>query len=43
MCWESKQISYMRVEQKLKELLQAGENIKDLINIVEGLELEIME
>ena len=37
------QISYMRVEQKLKELLQAGENIKDLINIVEGLELEIME
>ena len=37
------QISYMRVEQKIKELLQAGENIKDLINIVEGLELEIME
>lgn len=34
------QISYMKVEKKLKEKLQSGESIKDLIHIVEELELE---
>lgn len=33
------QISYLQVEQKLKEKLKAGESIKDLIHIVEELEL----
>lgn len=35
------QIPYIKVEQRLKELIKAGKNIKDLIHIVEELKLEL--
>lgn len=34
------QISYLKVEMKLKEILEAGESIKDLIHIIENLEAD---
>ena len=34
------QIPYIKVEQRLKEKIRAGESIKDLIHIVEELEAE---
>lgn len=37
------QIPYIKVEQRLKELIDAGKDIKDLIHIVEELELELIK
>ena len=34
------QISYLKVEMKLKEILESGESIKDLIHIIENLEAD---
>lgn len=37
------QISYLKVEKKLKEILAEGKSIKDLIHILEELEEECIE
>lgn len=36
-------ISYLKVEKKLKEKLKAGESIKDMIHIIEDLEIACCE